>query len=112
MEEEGEEPADARRAVAELQERNEDLLEQLQTQKLLQKDLQTQLHESQRSCAQLRTQVTLVCLSEGTCKRHHVALRKLQNDRINARGRFNRQSSPNLNLLITWFDVEEDSRQR
>lgn len=58
-EEEEEEPADARRAVAELQKENEDLLEQLHTQKLLQKDLQTQLHESQRSCAQLRTQVTL-----------------------------------------------------
>lgn len=58
---EEEEPADAHRAAAELQKKNEDLLEQLHTQKQLQKDLQTQLHDSQRSCAQLRTQVTLVC---------------------------------------------------
>ncbi|XP_056879511.1 kinesin-like protein KIFC3 isoform X3 [Takifugu flavidus] len=54
---EEEEPADAGRAVAELQKKNEDLLEQLHTQKQLQKDLQTQLHESQRICAQLRTQI-------------------------------------------------------
>lgn len=71
------EPAGARTAVAELQKKNEDLVEQLHTQKQLQKELQTQLHESQRSCAQLRTQVTL--LSEGTRRSHRVALRKLQN---------------------------------
>lgn len=58
---EEEEPAGARRAAAELQKKNEDLVEQLHTQKQLQKDLQTQLHESQRSCAQLRTQVALFC---------------------------------------------------
>lgn len=106
-----EEPADARRAVAELQKKNEDLLEQLHTQKQLQKDLQTQLHDSQRSCAQLRTQVTLcllTCLSEGTYKSHHVALRKLRNDQTNARGGFDEysnQNQKNLNLLFTWFDV-------
>lgn len=59
---EEEEPAGARRAVAELQRKNEDLVEQLHAQKQLQKDLQTQLHESQRSCAQLRTQVAPFCL--------------------------------------------------
>lgn len=50
------------RALAELQKKNEDLLEQLQSQQQLQKELQAQLHESQRSCAQLRTQVTPFCL--------------------------------------------------
>lgn len=69
---EEEEPADAGRAVAELQQKNEDLLEQLHTQKQLQKDLQTQLHESQRICAQLRTQVTLVCSPVG--QREHVTV--------------------------------------
>lgn len=46
------------RALAELQKKNEELLQQLHSQQQLQTELQTQLHESQRSCAQLRTQVT------------------------------------------------------
>lgn len=55
--EEEEEPPDAGGALAELQKKNEDLVEQLRSQQQLQGELQAQLHESQRSCAQLRTQV-------------------------------------------------------
>lgn len=52
------ESADSQRALAELQTKNTGLQEQLSVQRQLLRELETQLHESQRSCAQLRTQVT------------------------------------------------------
>lgn len=54
----GGESADSRRAVAELQMKNAGLQEQLCVQKQLLREKEVQLQESQRSCAQLRTQVT------------------------------------------------------
>lgn len=51
------ESADSRRALAEMQARNEALQEQLAAQRRLLRELEAQLHESQRTCAQLRTQV-------------------------------------------------------
>ncbi|XP_077942230.1 kinesin-like protein KIFC3 isoform X2 [Gasterosteus aculeatus] len=53
----GGESADSRRAVAELQMKNAGLQEQLCVQKQLLREKEVQLQESQRSCAQLRTQV-------------------------------------------------------
>lgn len=52
------ESADSQRAVAEMQTKNGALQEQLSVQRQLLRELETQLHESQRTCAQLRTQVT------------------------------------------------------
>ncbi len=62
------ESADSQKALAELQTKNAGLQEQLSVQRQLLRELETQLHESQRTCAQLRTQVTstvclLVCFS-------------------------------------------------
>ncbi|CAJ1049900.1 kinesin-like protein KIFC3 isoform X2 [Xyrichtys novacula] len=51
------ESADSQKAVAELQVKNAGLQEQLSVQRQLLRELETQLHESQRSCAQLRTQI-------------------------------------------------------
>ena len=52
------ESADSQKALAELQMKNAGLQEQLSVQRQLLRELETQLHESQRTCAQLRTQVT------------------------------------------------------
>lgn len=52
------ESADSHKALAELQTKNAGLQEQLCVQRQLLRELETQLHESQRTCAQLRTQVT------------------------------------------------------
>ncbi|XP_054466674.1 kinesin-like protein KIFC3 [Anoplopoma fimbria] len=51
------ESADSQRALAELQMKNAGLQEQLSVQRTLLRELETQLHESQRTCAQLRTQI-------------------------------------------------------
>ncbi|XP_074522267.1 kinesin-like protein KIFC3 isoform X2 [Halichoeres trimaculatus] len=51
------ESADSQKALAELQAKNAGLQEQLSVQRQLLRELETQLHESQRSCAQLRTQI-------------------------------------------------------
>ncbi|XP_037618788.1 kinesin-like protein KIFC3 isoform X3 [Sebastes umbrosus] len=51
------ESADSHRALAELQSKNAGLQEQLSVQRQLLRELETQLHESQRTCAQLRTQI-------------------------------------------------------
>uniref|UniRef100_A0A3Q3VUQ9 Kinesin-like protein n=1 Tax=Mola mola TaxID=94237 RepID=A0A3Q3VUQ9_MOLML len=51
------ESAGAHKAVAELQTKNAGLQEQLSAQTQLLRELETQLHESQRNCAQLRTQL-------------------------------------------------------
>ncbi|XP_045888274.1 kinesin-like protein KIFC3 isoform X2 [Micropterus dolomieu] len=51
------ESADSQRALAELQTKNAGLQEQLSVQRQLLRELETQLHESQRTCAQLRTQI-------------------------------------------------------
>ncbi|XP_049419581.1 kinesin-like protein KIFC3 isoform X4 [Epinephelus fuscoguttatus] len=51
------ESADSQRALAELQTKNASLQEQLSVQRQLLRELETQLHESQRTCAQLRTQI-------------------------------------------------------
>lgn len=60
------ESADSLRALAEMQTKNGALQEQLSVQRQLLRELETQLHESQRACAQLRTQVT----SAATCLLH------------------------------------------
>lgn len=52
------ESADTHKALAEIQTKNATLQEQLSVQRQLLRELETQLHESQRMCAQLRTQVT------------------------------------------------------
>lgn len=52
------ESADSQKAVAEMQVKNNALQEQLSAQRQLLRELETQLHESQRTCAQLRTQVS------------------------------------------------------
>lgn len=52
------ESADSQKALAEMQMKNGALQEQLAVQRQLLRELETQLHESQRTCAQLRTQVT------------------------------------------------------
>lgn len=52
------ESADSQKALAELQTKNAGLQEQLCVQRQLLRELEMQLHESQRTCAQLRTQVT------------------------------------------------------
>ncbi|KAK9542158.1 hypothetical protein VZT92_000044 [Zoarces viviparus] len=49
--------ADSLRAMAELQTKNAGLQEQLCVQRTLLRELENQLHESQRTCAQLRTQI-------------------------------------------------------
>lgn len=49
---------DSHKALAEIQMKNGALQEQLSVQRQLLRELETQLHESQRTCAQLRTQVT------------------------------------------------------
>uniref|UniRef100_A0A8C4HJB5 Kinesin-like protein n=1 Tax=Dicentrarchus labrax TaxID=13489 RepID=A0A8C4HJB5_DICLA len=51
------ESADSQKALAELQTKNAGLQEQLSVQRQLLRELETQLHESQRTCAQLRTQL-------------------------------------------------------
>ncbi|XP_059204648.1 kinesin-like protein KIFC3 isoform X2 [Centropristis striata] len=51
------ESADSQRALAELQTKNAGLQEQLAVQRTLLRELETQLHDSQRTCAQLRTQI-------------------------------------------------------
>ncbi|KAL7405798.1 hypothetical protein ABVT39_007354 [Epinephelus coioides] len=51
------ESADSQRALAELQTKNASLQEQLSVQRQLLRELETQLHDSQRTCAQLRTQI-------------------------------------------------------
>lgn len=52
------ESADSQRSLTEMQTKNAALQEQLSVQRQLLRELETQLHESQRTCAQLRTQVT------------------------------------------------------
>lgn len=49
--------AHAQRSTAEVQKKNDALQEQLNVQRQLLRELETQLHDSQRTCAQLRTQV-------------------------------------------------------
>ncbi|XP_040897865.1 kinesin-like protein KIFC3 isoform X1 [Toxotes jaculatrix] len=51
------ESADSQKALAEMQTKNAALQEQLSVQRQLLRELETQLHESQRTCAQLRTQI-------------------------------------------------------
>uniref|UniRef100_A0A7N6AS93 Kinesin-like protein n=1 Tax=Anabas testudineus TaxID=64144 RepID=A0A7N6AS93_ANATE len=51
------ESADSHRVLAEMQTKNGALQEQLSVQRQLLRELETQLHESQRTCAQLRTQL-------------------------------------------------------
>ncbi|XP_026234913.1 kinesin-like protein KIFC3 isoform X3 [Anabas testudineus] len=51
------ESADSHRVLAEMQTKNGALQEQLSVQRQLLRELETQLHESQRTCAQLRTQI-------------------------------------------------------
>ncbi|XP_058485568.1 kinesin-like protein KIFC3 isoform X2 [Solea solea] len=51
------ESAEAQKALAEMQKKNGALQEQLSVQRQLLRELETQLHESQRTCAQLRTQI-------------------------------------------------------
>uniref|UniRef100_A0A3Q2E4C1 Kinesin-like protein n=1 Tax=Cyprinodon variegatus TaxID=28743 RepID=A0A3Q2E4C1_CYPVA len=51
------ESADSQKAVVEMQVKNGALQEQLSAQKQLLRELETQLHESQRTCTQLRTQI-------------------------------------------------------
>ncbi|XP_069386121.1 kinesin-like protein KIFC3 isoform X3 [Paralichthys olivaceus] len=51
------ESADSQKALAEMQTKNAALQEQLCLQRQLLRELETQLHESQRTCAQLRTQL-------------------------------------------------------
>nr|AAB39558.1 microtubule-based motor protein [Morone saxatilis] len=51
------ESAGSQKALAELQTKNAGLQEQLSVQRQLLRELETQLHESQRTCAQLRTQL-------------------------------------------------------
>ncbi|KAG7239568.1 hypothetical protein INR49_028719 [Caranx melampygus] len=51
------ESADSHKALAEMQTKNAALQEQLSVQRQLLRELETQLHESQRTCAQLRTQL-------------------------------------------------------
>ncbi|XP_039973982.1 kinesin-like protein KIFC3 isoform X2 [Xiphias gladius] len=51
------ESADSQKALAEMQTKNAALQEQISVQRQLLRELETQLHESQRTCAQLRTQI-------------------------------------------------------
>lgn len=51
------ESADTQRSLVEAQMKNVALQEQLAVQRQLLQELETQLHDSQRTCAQLRTQV-------------------------------------------------------
>ncbi|XP_062247741.1 kinesin-like protein KIFC3 isoform X3 [Platichthys flesus] len=51
------ESADSQKALVEMQMKNAGLQEQLSLQRQLLRELETQLHESQRTCAQLRTQL-------------------------------------------------------
>ncbi|KAK2854343.1 hypothetical protein Q5P01_007004 [Channa striata] len=51
------ESADSQRALVDMQTKNGALQDQLTVQRQLLRELETQLHESQRTCAQLRTQI-------------------------------------------------------
>ncbi|XP_014830481.1 PREDICTED: kinesin-like protein KIFC3 isoform X4 [Poecilia mexicana] len=51
------ESADSQKALVELQVKNESLQEQLSLQRQLLRELEAQLHDSQRTCTQLRTQI-------------------------------------------------------
>ncbi|XP_076003007.1 kinesin-like protein KIFC3 isoform X3 [Genypterus blacodes] len=51
------ESADTQRSLVEVQMKNATLQEQLSLQRQLLQELETQLHDSQRTCAQLRTQI-------------------------------------------------------
>ncbi|XP_037835794.1 kinesin-like protein KIFC3 isoform X3 [Kryptolebias marmoratus] len=53
------ESADSQKILAEMQKKNNALQEQLNVQRQLLRELETQLHESQRTCAQLRTQIVV-----------------------------------------------------
>ncbi|XP_014909860.1 kinesin-like protein KIFC3 isoform X4 [Poecilia latipinna] len=53
------ESADSQKALVELQVKNESLQEQLSLQRQLLRELEAQLHDSQRTCTQLRTQLHL-----------------------------------------------------
>ncbi|KAM9409695.1 kinesin-like protein KIFC3 isoform 2-T2 [Pholidichthys leucotaenia] len=53
------ESSDPQKSVAEMQMKNDTLQEQLTVQRQLLQELKTQLHESQRTCAQLRTQIVV-----------------------------------------------------
>lgn len=57
------ESAGSQKVLAELQMKNTSLQEQLSVQRQLLRELEMQLQESQRTCAQLRTQVTPAHLS-------------------------------------------------
>ncbi|XP_063336791.1 kinesin-like protein KIFC3 isoform X4 [Pelmatolapia mariae] len=77
------ESADSQKAVAELQVKNNALQEQLSAQRQLLRELETQLHESQRTCAQLRTQLLAdrgrLCglLSKAVGRRNSEVVRRL-----------------------------------
>ncbi|XP_037550723.1 kinesin-like protein KIFC3 [Nematolebias whitei] len=51
--------AHTHRTTAEVQKKNDALQEQLNVQRQLLRELETQLHDSQRTCAQLRTQIVV-----------------------------------------------------
>ncbi|XP_025764153.1 kinesin-like protein KIFC3 isoform X4 [Oreochromis niloticus] len=77
------ESADSQKAVAEMQVKNNALQEQLSAQRQLLRELETQLHESQRTCAQLRTQLLAdrgrLCglLSKAVGRRNSEVVRRL-----------------------------------
>lgn len=58
--------ADSHKALSELQGKNSALQEQVSVQRQLLRELETQLHDSQRTCTQLRTQILVY---EGEMKR-------------------------------------------
>ncbi|XP_067348052.1 kinesin-like protein KIFC3 isoform X4 [Channa argus] len=62
------ESADSQRALVDTQTKNAALHDQLSVQRQLLRELETQLHESQRTCAQLRTQILVY---EGEMERAH-----------------------------------------
>lgn len=55
------ESVDSQKALVELQVKNGSLQEQLSLQRKLLQELEAQLHDSQRTCTQLRTQVRWLC---------------------------------------------------
>lgn len=59
--------AGSQKALVDLQTQNGALQEQLRVQRQQLQELETQLRESQRTCTQLRTQVTS---AEGAVERH------------------------------------------
>ncbi|XP_030574706.1 kinesin-like protein KIFC3 isoform X2 [Archocentrus centrarchus] len=77
------ESADSQKALAEMQVKNGALQEQLSVQRQLLRELETQLHESQRTCAQLRTQLFAdrgrLCglLSKAVGRRNNEVVRRL-----------------------------------